>query len=181
MSGTRKVPQLPQPIETTRQETLKWVAASAPGLAVDDAELGTALFAGSVRLVRTVESHLQRYGLSFGRFAVLITLGAAPEGRHTPSAIAERIAVRRPTVTGIVNGLESAGLVRRSADPTSRRNQLVELTERGRRLVAEIAPDHFGRLAAAMGEFTPAERDTLRAAMGLLDRFGEVLLDERDA
>lgn len=151
MSGTRKVPQLPQPIETTRQETLKWVAASAPGLAVDDAELGTSLFAGSVRLVRTVDSHLQRYGLSSGRFAVLITLGAAPEGRHTPSAIAERIAVRRPTVTGIVNGLESAGLVRRSADPTSRRNQLVELTERGRRLVAEIAPDHFGRLAAAMG------------------------------
>jgi hypothetical protein len=45
----------------------------------------------------------------------------------------------------------------------------------------EIAPDHFRRLAEAVGKFTPAERDTLRAAMGLLDRFGEVLRDERDS
>jgi len=55
------------------------------------------------------------------------------------------------------------------------------LTEEGRRLVQEIAPDHVRRLVAAVGRFTPAERATLRAAMDLLDRFGDVLLEERDS
>jgi DNA-binding MarR family transcriptional regulator len=65
-------------------------------------------------------------------------------------------------------------------DPTSRRSQLVALTEEGQRLVQEIAPDHFRRLAAAVGGFTPAERETLRAAMDLFDRFGEVLLEKSE-
>ena len=181
MPLVRCEPQLPRPIEATRRETLEWVSRSAPGLVVADAELGTLLFAGSVQLVRAVQRHLHRYGLSTGRFAVLITLGSAPGGCHTPSALAERIAVRRPTVTGIVDGLENVGLVRRCADPANRRNQLVVLTEEGRRLVQEIAPDHFRRLVAAVGRFTPAERATLRAAMDLLDRFGDVLLEERDS
>ena len=84
-------------------------------------------------------------------------------------------------MSGILNCLESAGHVRRYANPTNRRSQRVELTDDGRGLVEEIAPDHFRRLAEAVGKFTPAERDTLRAAMGLLDRFGEVLRDERDS
>jgi hypothetical protein len=93
MPPARREPQLPRPIEATRRETLDWVSRSAPGLAVYDAELGASLFAGAVQLVRAVESHLHRYGLSTGRFAVLITLGSAPYARHTPSALAERIAV----------------------------------------------------------------------------------------
>ncbi len=84
MSPVRCEPQLPRPIEATRRETLQWVARSAPGLIVDRAELGALLFAGSVQLLRAVQSHLHRYGLSTGRFAVLITLGSAPEGRHSP-------------------------------------------------------------------------------------------------
>ncbi|MFZ1176965.1 MAG: hypothetical protein WAO15_12005 [Mycobacterium sp.] len=84
-------------------------------------------------------------------------------------------------MTGIVDGLESAGLVRRSADPPNRRNQLAALTEEGRRRVQETAPDHFRRPAAAVGRFTPAEWDTLRAAMGLLDRFRDILPGDRDS
>jgi len=171
-------PQLPRPIDATRRQALDWVSQSMPELNVDDAGLGAWLFAGSAQLVRAIESHLQRYSLSTGRFAVLIALGSAPEGRLTPSALAERIAVRRPTVTGIVDGLENAGLVRRCADPANRRHQPVELTEQGHLRVREIAPDHFRRLAAVVGGFTPAERETLRSAMGLFELFGTALLDE---
>ena len=77
--------------------------------------------------------------------------------------------------------MESAGLVRRYADPANRRNQLVALTDEGRRPVEEIAPDHFRRLAGAVGEFTPAEGDALRAAMGLLEGFRGILPGERDS
>ena len=76
--------QLPRPIEATRRETLQWVARSAPGVIMDRAEFGALLFAGSVQLLPAVQSHLHRYRLSTGRFAVLITLGSAPEGRHSP-------------------------------------------------------------------------------------------------
>ncbi|KRV50338.1 transcriptional regulator [Wenjunlia vitaminophila] len=179
MPRSRRSPPHPNPNEANRRETLDWIFQSTPDLNVNDAELGALLFAGSGQLVRTVEDHLHRYGLSPGRFAVLLALGSAPGGQRTPSALAERIAVSRPTVTGIVDGLVNAGLARRCADPTNRRNQPVALTEEGQRLIEETVPDHFRRLAAAVGRFSPAERETLRQAMGLINRFGDFLLEEK--
>jgi DNA-binding MarR family transcriptional regulator len=161
-----------------RQQALTWTARRAPGLSVEDAELGVLLYAGGVELVRTVEEHLRRYGLPSGQFAVLISLGSAPEGRLAPSALAERLSVSRPTITGIVDGLENAGLARRHLDPENRRSQRVALTKEGRRLLEDIAPDHFRRLAAAVSGFTPAERETLRAALALIGRFNDRLIEE---
>lgn len=171
-------PPHPSPSEANRRQAFAWVAARTPGLSTEDAELGVLLYAGGVQLVRTVDEHIRRYGLSPGRFAVLLSLGSAPDGRLAPSVLAERLSVSRPTVTGIVDGLVSAGLARRHPAPENRRSQHVALTKEGRRLLEDVAPDHFRRLAAAVGGFTPAERETLRAALVLFERFNDRLIEE---
>ena len=143
-----------------------------------DADLGVHLFVSATALVRAVETHIQqRYGLSTGRFAVLLALSAAPGGQRTPSALADLLAVSRPTITGIVDGLERAGLVRRSADRTNRRNQPVAVTAQGLRLVRTIAPDHFGRFAKVVERLPAADRATLPRAPGLLEAFSALLLE----
>lgn len=167
----------PAPTDVNRRETLAEIARAHRELSVEDAELGVLLFTGAAGLVRAVEEHIQRYGLSSGRFAVLLTLLSAPGGQRTPSDLAERLAVSRPTITGIVDGLEKAGVVIRRADRSDARNQPVALTGRGRRLIETIAPDHFRRLADAVRRFTPTERKVLRSSLDLHRRFGELLLE----
>ncbi len=68
-------------------------------------------------------------------------------------------------------------VINRCPDPSNRRNQPVALTDRGLRLVGQIAPDHFSRLAAAIVAFSPAKRQTMRCAVVLLHRFGQQLLE----
>jgi DNA-binding MarR family transcriptional regulator len=170
--------QQPQPTQRNRRETQARIAELSPEISMSEADLGSQLFVSATQLVRAVENHFQqRYGLSTGRFAVLVTLSSAPSAQRSPSSLAELLAVTRPTITGVVDGMVRDGLVRRCPDPSNRRNQPVALTDKGLSLVRQIAPDHFRRLAAAIMAFSPAERQTLRRAVVLLERFGEQLVE----
>ena len=55
----------------------------------------------------------------------------------TPSAISERINVKRPTVTTSLNSLEEKGYIKRTLDKKDRRKFVVSLTEKGRECVIE--------------------------------------------
>jgi len=54
-----------------------------------------------------------------------------------PSALAERLTVRRPTVTAVVDGLEVRGLVERTPGNIDRRSVTHTLTAKGQRLLAK--------------------------------------------
>jgi len=55
------------------------------------------------------------------------------------------------------------------------------LSAAGRARMASVAPDHFGRLAAAVDALTEEERATLQAALPVVSRFCEHLLAEEEA
>src|SRR5215208_8204343 len=57
-------------------------------------------------------------------------------GALTPSELAVRERVQRPTVTRFVCRLEELGLVTRAADPADRRSALIAITPAGRTLLA---------------------------------------------
>src|ERR671910_2978965 len=68
-----------------------------------------------------------------------LTAALATIERHgalTPSELAVRERVQRPTVTRFVCRLEELGLVTRAADPTDRRSALITITPAGRALLA---------------------------------------------
>jgi DNA-binding MarR family transcriptional regulator len=97
-------------------------------------------------------------------------------GPITPSELAEREAVKRPTVTRVVARLEERGLVSRSADPTDRRSSLVAVTAEGRALLAvdRERKDHF--LARRLATLDADDRAALERAATVLER----LLDDRE-
>jgi MarR family transcriptional regulator, organic hydroperoxide resistance regulator len=79
--------------------------------------------------------------------------------------LAQRLAVKPPSVTKVVGRLERAGLVTRLADPEDGRVQRVELTAAGRKLMPAIrrAWSEAGR--EALARLSVKERETLDAVL----------------
>lgn len=145
-----------------KDEELRQLAVRYPDL---DAE-GTAAFLAFLRAACEVfhasEEHFARLGLSCGRFTILALLNRRPDEGRTPSQIADACGVTRATVSGLLDGLESDGLVQRVRSDSDRRTMQVRLTAEGRRFLDRMLPDHFRRMAQLMAGFGARERSELR-------------------
>lgn len=109
-----------------------------------------------VRLARQVELALAAVDLTLPQYRVLVLLA---EGKEAASALADKLAVSRPSVTGVVDGLVVRGLVERAHDADDRRRVGHELTAAGRRLLVQADAEIERRL----DEIT-AQRPELAAA-----------------
>lgn len=107
-------------------------------------------------------------GLSPSLAAALATVHR--HGPLTPSELADRERVKRPTVTRVVNRLEEAGLVTRTPDPKDRRSCLIALSEEGALLLEEMRTRKNAALATRLRELPPADRATLSRAAELLEQ-----------
>jgi len=83
-------------------------------------------------LSKQVELALTHVELSLPQYRIL---GVLAEGASMPSALAERLTVRRPTVTAVVDGLEARGLVQRTPGGLDKRSVTHTLTAKGQRLL----------------------------------------------
>src|SRR5215213_5645450 len=73
-----------------------------------------------------------------GGLSPTLTAALATVDRHgplTPSELAARERIQRPTATRLLARLEEDGLVARTADPGDRRSSLVAITADGRSLL----------------------------------------------
>lgn len=84
------------------------------------------------RLARQLELALATVDLTLPQYRVLLLLG---EGKEAASGLAEKLAVSRPSVTGVVDGLVARGLVARHHDSEDRRRVGHDLTDPGRRVL----------------------------------------------
>jgi DNA-binding MarR family transcriptional regulator len=75
--------------------------------------------------------------------------------------IADRMLVRRGTVTWLVDGLEKRGLVCRVPHPESRRTVLVEVTAAGTALLGRFRPLIHSVDCVLVADLTPAEQELL--------------------
>ena len=91
-------------------------------------------------------------------------------GPLTPSELAERERVQRPTVTRVLARLEEAGLVVRAADPQDRRCSLVSISDDGRALLGAMRERKDAFLARRIDALEPADRETLDRAAAILER-----------
>jgi DNA-binding MarR family transcriptional regulator len=109
--------------------------------------------------------------LSPSQTAALVTIER--HGPLTPSELAERERVQRPTVTRVLARLEEAGLVDRAADPQDRRSSLVSISDDGRALLESARARKDAYLARRIDALEPADRAALERAAALLERMLE--------
>jgi DNA-binding MarR family transcriptional regulator len=105
------------------------------------------------------DAHFDRYGLSAGKFTVLMQLYTAKQDLP-PSEFANRANVTRATITGLLDGLEREELVQRKSHPKDRRMLTINLTDKGKILIENILPDHFCRTRGLMANLTDLEKKT---------------------
>ncbi|HTI13087.1 MAG TPA: MarR family transcriptional regulator [Dictyobacter sp.] len=116
-------------------------------------------------VLMALQEHLDRYELSDGKLAVLMTLHAAPEGRMIPSQIAESMGVTRSTMTGLIAGLERLELVSRQSDEEDGRIAAISLTPRGQDLLASLLPHHFSHIQELMKQLNEGDKQNLIALL----------------
>jgi DNA-binding MarR family transcriptional regulator len=80
------------------------------------------------RLTRMVEQACQEGGLSLPQYRLLLYIGRTPQ---RAGDVASKTAVSRPALTGLVDGLEKKGLLRRASVEGDRRGISLELTSEG--------------------------------------------------
>ncbi|WP_175780175.1 MarR family winged helix-turn-helix transcriptional regulator [Burkholderia anthina] len=115
-------------------------------------------------MMAAFEANLSRHGLSQTKFFVLLLLKRHPDGLGV-GRLAEGTGVSSPTMTGIVDRLEQAGLCQRVADAEDRRAWVIRLLPDGDRLLGEALPDHYRWVAELMSHFGEDERVQLSALM----------------
>jgi DNA-binding MarR family transcriptional regulator len=94
-------------------------------------------------------------------------------GPLTPSELALRERVQRPTVTRVLARLEEAGLITRAGDPTDRRSSLVSASPEGRELLAVLRTRKDAYLARRLDALSVEDRAALDRAAAILERMLE--------
>lgn len=126
------------------------------------------------RLARLVERAVGEAELSLPQYRVLALLA---DGSKAASVLAERLAVKRPTVTGLMDGLVSRGLVERLAVAGDRRRVSHRLTAEGSAVLAKADAAADERLARLLAAAIPSR--SVRAVAGLA-AWREVLDERRE-
>ena len=132
--------------------------------------------AGHLRhtIVRVARRLRQEAG---GELSPSLTAALSTVERHgplTPSEVAARERIQRPTATRVLARLEEQGLIARTPDPRDGRSAKVTVTDTGRELLTELRTRKTAFLAERLETLEPDERATLARAAdileGMLDR-----------
>jgi DNA-binding MarR family transcriptional regulator len=121
-------------------------------------------------IVRTARRMRQEagQGLSPSQSAALATIDR--EGPITPSDLAARERVQRPTSARLLARMEEDGLVTRSPVPSDGRSCLISLSDDGRALLDRVRSAKAAFLAQRMRGLDDEERATLERAATILER-----------
>ena len=84
------------------------------------------------------------------------------------SAISDHLHIAPRTATEVVDALEDRDLVRRLADPGDRRATLVEVTEHGAEVLAEIRATRGPEAGRVFARLSPADRAELASILSKL-------------
>jgi MarR family 2-MHQ and catechol resistance regulon transcriptional repressor len=115
-------------------------------------------------LERVMHPYFARFGISGSQWGVLRTLHRA-EQEGLPGLrltdLAERLLIRPPSISGVVDRMERLGLVRREELTTDLRAKQVVLTPEGRELLHRVLVKHQAQIDRLMGGLSKAEQDQL--------------------
>ena len=147
------------------------MATTSPATAQD--------LAGQLRIAvaRTIRRLRQEGG---GDLSPALTAALGTIDRHgplTPSELASRERVTRPTATRFLAKLLARELVTRTSDPADRRSSLIAITDEGRGTIRELRTRKDVFLARRLDALSPADRATIERAVELLEQISES--DER--
>jgi long-chain acyl-CoA synthetase len=126
-------------------------------------------------LSKRVEVALGTVDLTLPQFRVL---GILAEGSSAASRLADRLAVRRPSITAIVDGLVARGLVDRRQEDSDRRRVALRLTTEGEQILA-AADKAVDEYLASLAGCLPSKEEAM--ALRSLELWGRAMAASHEA
>jgi DNA-binding MarR family transcriptional regulator len=130
-------------------------------------EVADRLHSAAIHLLRRAAEEDRAAGVSRARLSALSVV--VFRGPLTLGELAAAEGVRSATMSGLVNGLERDGFVRRRPHGRDRRAVNIEATAAGRRLLDRARAARIERVASRLADLGPDELETLARAAELLD------------
>lgn len=121
----------------------------------------------TLRLKRRLRPLFAERGLTGAQFG---TLRRIPDHGISLTELASMSSTDPPTVSGIVDRLVKAGLIRRERSQVDRRVVEITLTDQGRATLNEVVPLHRQTVSEALSPLSPSELSTLTDLLGKVER-----------
>jgi DNA-binding MarR family transcriptional regulator len=111
----------------------------------------------------------QEAGVDLGPSQVAALATIERHGPLSPSELADRERIKRPTATRILRHLEAAGLVERVKDPEDGRASILSATPDAKELLRRLRARKTAYLARRLAAMDAEDRRTLEKAAELLE------------
>jgi len=128
------------------------------------------LVRAKAEISRVLHKGLRESGLSGAQLGILRVLSQCGDGGVKLNEISQRLYFTPANLTGLLDRLEEAGWLRRTAHAEDRRITLAILTSEGKDLFEQIYPAHTARIKHVMSGLTCQEQ---RSLTELLTRLSE--------
>jgi DNA-binding MarR family transcriptional regulator len=135
---------------------------------MDERETARQVNSGAIQILRVVRRVDREAGLTAARLSALSVLVFA--GPCSMGQLAHAEDVAGPTMTRLVDALETAGLVKRRVRAGPGRPIEVSATAKGDRLMRRAADRRLDAIVAGLQQLRPADQRQLAAAAPVLDR-----------
>lgn len=122
---------------------------------------------------RVMQPYFARFGISGSQWGVLRNLHLNEQDGQPGMRLTElskRLLIRPPSVTGIIDRLERAGLVVRHESAVDLRSKQIGLTDGGRELVQRILEVHEGQMQMMLAGLSGTEQAELHRLLVLWQR-----------
>jgi DNA-binding MarR family transcriptional regulator len=122
-------------------------------------------------LIRTIEKDLERFGLDFGDYQLLVMLSEAPGHRLRMCDLADTLRLSRSGLTRRMQGVVKMKLVARTQSKEDARSALAQLTPKGMALLRKAAPHHVESVRRQMIDLlTESEAKAIGSAFTKIGR-----------
>jgi DNA-binding MarR family transcriptional regulator len=135
-------------------------------------------------LRRVMDPYFARHGVSGSQWGVLRALHRAESEGITAlrlTDLSDRLLVRPPSVTGVVDRLHRSGMLKRSKSAEDHRAKEVSLTPAGRERVEQVVEQVPAQIALVLGALSPAEQEQLQTLLETLAQRLETLAASTEA
>jgi len=131
---------------------------------------------GGMWLLNDIEDFLKPYGISHGRFSILLALLQSADQALISREIAVLLGKSKPTVARMLERLASDGLIRLHGDSADGRKKRITLTAKATALLGRIVPAYNSRIASMSRDLTATDKRSLMRIIAKID-----FLDPRKA
>ncbi|MFD1992365.1 MarR family winged helix-turn-helix transcriptional regulator [Paenibacillus nicotianae] len=135
---------------------------SAPNTSIASAQLGLLMLWTSDHILDIVDNAIADYDITESKLDLLLLIQLHENSEKvTPSAIAERLNIRRASVTALLNSVEKKGWIIRESSLEDGRKIYVKLSATGTAFVQRILPVFWSACASLVEGLSEEEQQLL--------------------